>query len=263
VANPFSLSSLVQNEVATSDAIPMMQALGIKNIKLWYEIRNWNDPASAKDFKNIAKYKKAGFNVTVTFHNRNVPSVKQATAFFERVAEYPGATELIDYWEISNEPNLVEYWAGTPQEFIDNQLAPAYAVLHPLGEPVIGGGISWDVSYAKLLMSLGYADHVDYGGFHPYHTSGELVVERAKEAKAAFEGLPMIITEWNVIGSEWDMEGFAREIDIAAQGLRDVAHMNFYFALRVSKTHVGAAGVYLKDGKRNDVIYDVAKGWTP
>jgi hypothetical protein len=261
-SNPFSLQSIVQNEVPAGDAIPMLKALGIKNVKLWYEVKNWDDPVSKWDINNLAKFKAAGFSVTVTFHQREVPaSAAQVKGFFERVAAYPKALDVIDFWQIGNEPNLVDFWTGTAQQFVDLQLKPAYEVLQPLGEPVVGGGVTYWVSYCQELMNAGYANYVDYAGFHPYERSGAQVIEVARQAKAVFGDLPLFVSEWNVVWSEWDPEGYAREIDIAAQGLRDISYLNFYFALRVSPTHVGMAGAYKTDNTPNNLYYDVIEGW--
>jgi hypothetical protein len=106
--------------------------------------------------------------------------------------------------------NMYEYWHGSLQQYVNNMLKPAYEAFKAVGEPVIGGGISWDVNACRQLQSYGYSNYCDYSGFHPYGESGAVVAQRARDAKAAFGNKPMIITEWNVQGIRTPPPGPAR-----------------------------------------------------
>ena len=256
IVNPASLSGIVQNEVPTGEAIPMLDAIGARSVKLWYEVTSWDDAPNAWDYKNISKYKAAGFNVTVSFVNPNVSDPADVKSFFERIVAYKDFTKQIDFWEIGNEPNHPYFWDGTPTQFVQDYMRPAYEVLKPLGEPTIGGGVTFDANYCAQLQAVGYSDFCDYAGFHPYGPDAAEVIARATEAKAAFEGKPMILTEWNVIGSRYDTRGWGEQIKIAADGLKSIAYLNFFYGLKQSPGNDFVGFLYLEDGSKNDELYN-------
>jgi hypothetical protein len=260
IVNPVANASIVVNRMTPGDAIPLLKELGVKNVKLWYAANDGYDALpTAAAIDTITAYKDAGFSTTVTVGLKTVGTYAEAKTFFERLAAAPGATDAVDFWEIGNEPNHPRFWNGTANEFVQNLLRPAYEVLSPLGEPVIGGGATWDVGYCAQLQSLGYSNYCDYAGFHPYANTAAEAIERAVGAKAAFGGKPMIITEWNISGNPSNLKAWANEVRQVPEGLAKVSYLNFYFSLQVSISQTGPAGVYDADLKPNGEFYDVIK----
>ena len=260
VVNPTANASIVVNRMTPADAIPLLKDLGVKNVKLWYAANDGYDVYPTKAaIDTIAAYKDAGFSTTVTVGMKKVGTYEEAKTFFQRIADAPGATDAVDFWEIGNEPNHERFWNGTAKEFVENLMRPAYEVLSPLGEPVIGGGVTWDVGYCEQLQDLGYSKYCDYSGFHPYATTAEEAIKRAEGAKAAFGGMPMIITEWNIAGHPRNLSAWASEVKKMPEALAKISYLNFYFSLQVSISQTGPAGVYDENLEPNGEFYDVIK----
>ena len=258
--NKSAVVGVVPNQISASSAIPMLQQLGSKSVRLWYSVGNWSDGVNSWDIAAAKQYKAAGFSVVMDVNSANVPDYNSAKALYTRLANSE-LRNYVDYWEIGNEPNMYTYWHGSLQQFVTNNMKPAYEAFHAVGEPVIGGAISWDVNACKQLQSYGYSSYCDYTGFHPYGESGNIVAQRASDAKAAFGGKPMIITEWNV-QSISDPTTWAREITIAATQLSNIAVQNYYYALIVDYSHVGAGGTFYSNGTRNTPFFNAVYSWT-
>jgi hypothetical protein len=241
-------------------AVPAMRDLGIKSVRLWYSINSWNDQPNIGDLQRAKSYKDAGFTVTLAIVADQATSASNAKAYFQRLANNSIARSSIDFWEIGNEMNIGAYWNSSLQSYVNNYLKPAWEVLHPLGEKVVGGALSWDVNAARQLQSYGYSNYCDYVGFHPYGESGDIVIQRARDARIAFGNKPMIISEWNVQGIT-DKNRMAQEVKKAGIGLSQIAYLNYYFALRVSNTHVGQGGAINMDGSKNTLFYNVIYDW--
>lgn len=259
IVNPFANAGIVQNEVATDIAIPTMQALGMKTVRMWYDVKDWNDGPDRKFLKLFKQHHQAGFSVVAIFSTPSVPEEGQVQAFFERMTADAMAIQSIDYWELGNEPER-GFFPGTLAQFVNDYMKPAYEVISAANEPVIGGGASYNVDIARQLNNLGYTNYCDYVGFHPYGESAEMVIERATTAKAIFGGKPLVVTEWNVQFIR-DKDAWAEQVRLAAIGLAEIAYMNFYFALSNTETHVGLGGLIETDGTLNPPFYDVAMGW--
>lgn len=262
IVNPYASAGMVQNETPLRTALPALNALGTKSVRLWYDVKDWKDGPDQTFFDYFKAHKDAGYHVMVIFDTPSVPRAKDVKAFFQRIVAHEGATDMIDMWQIGNEMNVETYWTGTQQEYVERVLRPAYEVIHPTGEPVVGGGISFDVSKCVELESYGYSDYVDYSAFHPYGESADIVLQRATDAKAAFGGKPMIVSEWNVQGLKWTPEAWAQELAEAGESLKQIAYLNYYYALRTDNSHVGTGGAIFNSGKRNTLFWNVIEGWS-
>lgn len=258
--NQFALSGIVQNEVPYSMAVPALNQLGMKSVRLWYSINSWHDGPNMGDINRALEFKNAGFTVTLALVSKTQTDAGTAKAYFQRVAANSTARNAIDYWEIGNEMNLYSYWNGSLNSYVSNYLKPAYEAIHPYGELVVGGGVTWDVNAVRTLVAAGYNNYCDYANFHPYGESGDIVIQRARDAKAAFGNKPMMVTEWNVQFIT-DLDRMAAEVSKAGIGLSHIAYMNYYFALRVSNTHVGQGGAINMDGSRNTRFWNVIYNW--
>ena len=238
----------------------MLDDVGIKNVRIWYSVSSWSASPSSWYIDRAAAWKAQGYKVMLCVITPNVPSYDQAKSFFQRLAAYPGVKNIVDYWQINNEPNMPQFWKGTLKQYVEQNLKPAYEALHAQGEVVVGAGPSWDVNAAKELTKYGYTNYCDFAAFHPYGESGQIVIDRAAGAKAAFNNKPLMVTEWNVQFVS-DKAKWAREIDIAARGLQNIGTINYYFALVAWGGHVGPGGITYSSSRKNDLFYNTVKGW--
>lgn len=259
VVNPFANAGLVQNEIDTDVAIPALKSLEMKTVRLWYDVKDWNDAPDRKFLKYFKEHHQAGFTVIAIFDTPSVPEEGQVKAFFERMTADSMAMQSIDFWELGNEPER-GFFPGTLDQFVNGFMKPAYEVISAAGKPVIGGGASYNIDLAKQLHDLDYENYCDYVGFHPYGASGAQIVERAVGAKAIFGGKPLVVTEWNVQFQN-DPDAWAEQVRLAAIGLAEVSYMNFYFAMASNDTHVGEGGIIAPDGTPNGPFYTVAQTW--
>lgn len=263
ITNKYALSGISANTNgdAPSKYAAVLNDVGIKNVRIWYSFTNWNAQPDAWYINRAIAYKNAGYTVMLAVLNPNPASSEaQAKSFFQRLSAYPGLTGAVDYWQINNEPNMGEFWHGSLQQYVQTNLKPAYEVLKAKGETVVGAGPTWDVNVARQLTSLGYLNYCDYAAFHPYGESADLVIQRAREARAAFNNKPMMVTEWNIQGIS-DQNRWVAELNKAAVGLSNIAYMNYYFALKQSATHVGVGGLLKYDNSKNTLFYNAVKGW--
>jgi hypothetical protein len=242
-------------------AIPVLKSLHIGTIRMWWGMNTWNNRGGNWAVKEAQALHGAGFKVIMTFSVADVPSYQQAKDFFTYAKNKAGASGAIDYWEIGNEPNQKSFWKGSPSQYVNNLLKPAYEVLHPTGEKVLGAGPTWDANFAKTLVSLGYNNYCDYAGFHPYGPSPQEVLNRATAAKAAYQGKPMIFTEWNVRGSEGNFSQWASQVDQARKLISHVAEIACYFPFTVGSTMAGKGGVVNASYSPRNPFYDMFKGW--
>lgn len=262
VMNKASLRGMVMNEVPANVAIPALRELGMTHVRLWYGLDNWYSGPNQWALNRAQEFKNAGFTVVLAIVAKQQTDYGTAKSYFQRLAADPKARQVIDFWELGNEPNMPQYWNGSLQSFVQNFMRPAYEEIKKYAnEPVIGGGISWDVNAVRTLVQHGYNNYCDYGGFHPYGESGAIVTQRARDARAAMNNKPMIITEWNVQFIT-DQNRWAAENNIAAAGLSQIAEMNYYFALAVNNSHVGQGGVIYTNGSKNWTFWNSVSSWT-
>jgi len=133
-------------------------------------------------------------------------------------------------WEIWNEPNLPQFWAGTPDPAAYVALARAAAAeirredrrAWILG-PSLGGN-TFDFAYLNATFNLGLLDIVDAVSVHPYGAA-------YPEAAAAFydeirrrialyapdRDIPVVVSEWGYaaegLGTERQAEYLLRALD--------------------------------------------------
>jgi len=244
------------------EVIPQLKALHVGSVRIWFNrAESWE--ATGGDGIAFAKaYKEAGFRVMMVIGDDKVPTLEQSTAFFQYVANYKDALKYVDLWEIGNEPNIPGFWKGTGEEYVNLVLKPAYEVLHPLGALIVGAGPTWDVNFAKKLVTYGYLDYVDYANFHPYGSTPEEVYTRAVGARDAFAGKPILFSEWNIRNTS-GKDAWAAKVDATRKLLATVgADSSFYFTLVVAETMAGPGGlINLADYSANQPFFDMFKYW--
>jgi hypothetical protein len=112
-------------------------------------------------------------------------------------------------WEIWNEPNLPEYWAGAPDAAAYVALARAAAGEIRRSDQrawVLGpslGGHRFDLEYLEATFAAGLLDVVDAVSVHPYGASHpEAVEEFYAEVRRLMAGhapgrtVPIVVSEW-------------------------------------------------------------------
>ncbi len=177
----------VGNETNVSKAIPVLNDLGVKWVKLYVDV-NWNSKSEPSAFQKAKDLKEAGFNVIMMFNQKKVPTYSEVKDYFDWAQNLSGMKDAIDVWEILNELNVVEggngkYWQGTASQYVNSVLKAAWDSLHPNGEKVLGGSFTvWQneangTSVTREYVDAGYLNYVDYGGSHPYTKSVDLMKE--------------------------------------------------------------------------------------
>jgi len=122
-------------------------------------------------------------------------------------------------WEIWNEPNLPQYWAGAPDPAAYVALARASAAEIRRSDAdawILGpslGGDTFDLGYLEATFALGLLDVVDAVSVHPYGASHP---EAAEDFYADVRGLiaryapgrtvPVVVSEWG-----YRVEGLGEE----------------------------------------------------
>src|SRR5439155_7387018 len=183
-------------------AIPVLKSLHIGTVRMWWGMNTWGNRGGNWAVAEAKALHSAGFKVIMTFSVADVPSYATAYSFFNYAKNKAGALGAIDYWEIGNEPNQKAFWKGSPSEYVNNLLKPAWDALQGSGAKVLGAGPTWDANFARTLVSLGYNKYCVYADFQPYGPSPQEVLNRDTAAKAAYQVKPMIFIECNVRGSE-------------------------------------------------------------
>ena len=125
-------------------------------------------------------------------------------------------------WEIWNEPNLPQFWAGTPDPAAYVALARAAAAeirredrrAWILG-PALGGN-TFDYAYLNATFDLGLLDIVDAVSVHPYGAAYPEAaaafydeVRRRIALHAPDRDIPVVVSEWGYAVEGLGMEGQA------------------------------------------------------
>ena len=264
--------------------------LGVTAVRVWMSIRTWDDRPNAWDpipsfvqqatihgpnytnstqalMKRAFELHRAGFAVCVALvpDDGRVPSsvqqVRNLVAHFRDATETPNGTQtladVVDFWEIGNEPDLQGYWNDPSTDrnvrirnYVDKFLIPAAQTLRVGSDPsrwekVISAGVSWNAEDLKTLLqhlkdrnALGL---IDLAGYHPYgrydpDTGDYQQVTRTTNAvKYARQfGKELAATEWNVRGytSSTDVAKWARSMDASFRNLvLDNFRQVYYFCL--------------------------------
>lgn len=121
------------------------------------------------------------------------------------VGRYRGRVSV---WEIWNEPDLTEFWTGTPEDHVA-LLAAAYRAAkraNPDCLVMMAGADGRGERYLQKLLPLGAAQHCDLIGFHAYANTPEAAEKRVRSVWRIlnYHGVskPLWITEigWSARG---------------------------------------------------------------
>ena len=134
-------------------------------------------------------------------------------------------------WEIWNEPNVPQYWAGSPDPAAYVALARAAAADIRRGDPeawILGpslGGDRFDFAYLETTFALGLLDVVDAVSVHPYAASHPEAAEdfydevrRLIARYAPGRTVPVVVSEWGYpvegLGPEGQADFLVRAIAV-------------------------------------------------
>ena len=249
----FSDEGLWDSHFASTEAT--MKSLGVKTVRLFLNINSFAERPSTSDtidynalvqawspgytgtrpvvgglaMKRAFQLKDDGFNIVMTvseYGGAPPASTDQVRQFFTYLMNAPESStstrtlkDVVDYWEVGNEPDLVSNWtpSGTNkttglQEYVDDELEPAADVLHAAGEKVISAGVSYSANdletIIKEIQKDNFMSEVDALGYHPYgsydpatSSVNQIAQDTAQAVKFANAvDRPLIATEWNVRG---------------------------------------------------------------
>jgi len=243
-----------------SSALPHIRETGIRSVRIWYRIRDWNSRTPDTWFINrAAEYKQAGFQVMLTVLADRSTDVNTARGFFQMLANQQTLVRSVDLWQIGNEVNHAPFWSDTMANYVNNMLKPAHDVLRGIGAKIVGAGPTGNTQDAYTLRDLGYLNYIDYAAFHPYAGSGDEVISKAQDAARAFAGKPLIITEWNIT-SGYNSSSYGQELDRVRRALKEVAVAQFYFSM----INFNAPNGIFRDAfnyQRNDGIFNEVRSW--
>lgn len=236
----------VGNDTDTTRAIPRLNSMGVRWVRLWADI-NWGTHTEHASFAKARALKAAGFKVILLLDNATVPSYASAKSYCDWVQDSRGSSgtatrmgDVVDVWEILNELNLSKYWSGTPDSYVNNVLKAAWDSLHPNGETVLGGSFTawqkrangtyaYDTTVTQAYVSAGYLDYCDYAGSHPYTTSVSTMKTHIDAVRAVYGSKPIIVTEWNFkTKANWSTSSTVRDAWKA-----DLDTMHAYLKTRV------------------------------
>lgn len=268
-----------------STAVAQAKALGVTSVRIWLGFTSWSDRPQAWDampsfLSEVAKYngdysnsniqtirrafelKREGFDVMVVVAPRSgllPPSqqaVKDLITHFAGVKETPTGTQtladVVDSWEIGNEPDLTSYWnsplstkSARIRSYVNDFLVPAAQVLRglPSGETIVSAGPAFAPDDVNTILDELKVKNalplIDYAGFHPYgdYVPGSGSNQQrdnilAAAAIGAKYGKELVATEWNTRANYDNPTRWAQAAD---ENFRNYVstqfHSAYYFAL--------------------------------
>jgi hypothetical protein len=132
-------------------------------------------------------------------------------------------------WEIWNEPNLPQWWAGAPDPAAYVALARVAAAEIRKSDPrawILGpslGGGTFDSPYLEATFELGLLDIVDAVSLHPYgaphpEAAEEFYAEVRRRMARHGRTLPIVVSEWGYpvegLGSEGQADYLLRALAV-------------------------------------------------
>ena len=275
------------SDTNVAKAIPVMKDLGVKWVRLWYDINDWSTPPTSLNdaLQRAVQLKAEGFNIIMEFNalNGTTPTgYEQVKAYFDAVQnlrDESGSSikDSIDIWEILNELNLQKYWAGTPEQYVNEVLKAAWDSIHIPSygsEKILGGCFTaWQLNPTtgeygvgnwtlEQYINSGYLNYVDYAGIHPYTNSLQEMKDFMSSALNLVSGKPVIISEWN-FKQRADYAEWADDLVQARAWLYGRVETVCYYRLLKSQGEGGWPGVVNNDAAYSPVqpFYDAYKNF--
>ncbi|KJH73273.1 glycosyl hydrolase [Aliterella atlantica] len=239
--------------------LPLYQDLGVRWLRVWY---NWADlepqkgnyrATPVREALQLAKSK--GFRIlfviwgTPTHAGSGklgaVPQPQALAKYCQWVQANLG--DLVDAWEVGNEPNLERYHAGTPTEYV-RTLATAYEVLK--GEKLVIAAAPSGAAkphYWQALFASGLEQHCDRVNLHPYRQKPREVVRTVDNFLEQVRK-PLWITELGVSANNGNEQGKANfTTEVVSQLTSRVEQLFWYRSVQGRKLHPLRFGIIEAD----------------
>lgn len=220
--------------------IPLYQELGVRWLRVWY---NWADiepqsgnyrPTAVREALQLAK--NFGFRIlfvvwgTPTHAGSGKLAAVPQTLALSKYCQWLKANlgDLVDAWEIGNEPNLERYYAGSPAEYV-HTLATAYQVLRGDGL-IIAAAPSGAAKphYWQALFDSQLEQHCDRVNLHPYRQKPREVVRLVDNFLERVRK-PLWITELGVAANNSNEQGKANFTTEVVSQLTSRAEQLFWY----------------------------------
>lgn len=255
----------INGDKPISSLIPILRDLGVQRVRAVYSTSSWDNRGFNKWAANRAiELKKAGFHVLLMVYSpkdiEQVPNPDKVRAYFQWLINQPGMRKAADLWQIGNEVNHYKFFKGTLTQYVNNLLKPASEVLRAAGQKIVGGGINWNPNDVTKAVNAGYNNYVDYAAFHPYGSSPQQVLERARLAVQNFGGKKVLFTEWNIRDTP-NLTEWARKVRETRDMLKRVGEGAYYYAIMVSNSMAGPGGLVNSNMTRHEPFYSIVRNW--
>ncbi len=181
----------------------LYQQAGVGWLRVWY---NWasleQTPGhyeGTQAWQSLALARKLGFRILFVIWGTpfgqtlaDVPDSRALTAYCRWLRSHFG--DVVDAWEVGNEPNLPGYFRGSPAQYVVT-LAAAYSALGR-NLPVVAAGPSGGAKpeYWQALFQHGLERYCDRVNLHPYRGDPQQVVALVQQFRQLTKK-PLWITE--------------------------------------------------------------------
>ncbi len=118
----------------------------------------------------------------------------------------------IRYWEIWNEPDIPNFWTGSPEDYFRLYETAVRAIKQHDPELKVGGpALAANLGFLEAFLAYCRERDlpVDFISWHSYSTVPAAVAERAREVRAladryGYTDAETQLTEWNYFPGDWD-----------------------------------------------------------
>jgi len=266
------------NDTDVPKSLPVLKDLGVKWVRLWADI-DWATQKEHGAFQKAREYHAAGYSVILLVSQQAVPTYQQVYDYLTWAVLQPGMKDAVDIWEILNELNVNnnfidtssgKYWKGGASSYVTDVLKPAWDVLHPLGEKVLGAsftawqwnGSAWATGTWQVqpVVDAGYLDYCDFAGIHPYTKSVSEQIGIVDSCLSKYGSKPVLISEYNFKALP-DWNEWARSLNEVRLQLQSKVARICYYRLLESSGEGGWPGIVKRDYTPQQPFYDMYKNW--
>ncbi len=255
------------NWTARRDAlVPYYKEAGAKWLRVWYNWaaieRNPRDYNLDYIYPNLNYAKEQGFLITFVIWgtpahagSEGLAAVPDQSAF-KRYCDWLRSylSELVDAWEVGNEPNLTKYFTGSPEAYV-RMLADAYEILSGRAL-VIAAGPSGAAKpeYWQALLDADLEHYCDRVNIHPYQKNPGRVLNQVDDFKSRVTK-PLWITELGLPtkgNSELDKANFTSILLPELQSR--VETLLWYRSIQGNQIHPLTYGLLEVDKETNEIM---------
>jgi beta-xylosidase len=154
-----------------------------------------------------------------------------------------GFHDRIEYWEIWNEPDITEFWTGTPQQYYQLYETTARMIKNydpslKVGGPTLAGHTEFLDGFLKYCRE--HQVPLDFVSWHIYSAEPYSVLEMSEKVRElmsryGFGKAESILDEWNYFPGDWNhrredaryAEGIAMQQKGAAGAVYDAAVLTY------------------------------------